>query len=889
VTPTLLRGSVLVRALWLDARWHPPAALRRLALSLWRPGTLVYELDGGLLVRFEAPRRIDCGTAPGQPFVEAKDGLWAWAPSPEELAATAPGRLHRLREGRRDEVLLTSLRDAEPWCWLRVDAPLAETLPLGPPPAAIAAPPGKDVRTRLGKPALDSAGVAFQQELTRMATGGTPPRPGWLGMVAAGILGWFDRRRAAGTVTGAGTDGTDGDGTSRAIGPPAIPTPGWFERMARSLAAPLLGPLLGRQHGRFLNELVDLFEKGDLDAALRRAIPLGGGLGPSLPPTLGLPTPRADLGLRLSQGGLTSAISVDDQVMKLLREMYQRALDKLVAEGRVEEAAFVLVELLRDHQKAIDLLEKHEKWATAAEIAEAAQLKPEVAARLWVRAGKLDRAISLARRTGSFGTCLAVIEAAAVESGNKDRGLAFRAAYAAHLAAAGDPAGAVAVCWGAPTLRPLAMRWLDEALTAGGAAGVQLLPRRLVVSPERFDEVHGQVRELLAGEAPEDVALRGALAAGLLAADSPGARTLARPLLRQLVEDQARAPAYVNVAALHQLRDFTGDPALAADLPGLAAAATLGARTEPLRWTVDATDRGTTPVLDLVLLPRGRVLVALGEAGARVLDRKGRVVAMFDEPCDALAVHDAGTRALAIARRPGMCRLARLDLVAGTAARWLDIPMGLFADTYDGSFWFVADGDALIALDPLADRASALWRVTTGGPIERLTRGDSGVAVQVGGAVRQVWRYAFPNLRLDERAVIPEDDWPTTDLCGSGSRLEAQPSRRVHADVVLPFRRQLKGSAEPLSTLLPMPQGLGTLTPQGVTTNETFVLVAGVTDAGGAALLYSGSKLVLSAELAGAQHVVARLGRDHLALADNLGRIEVFELHAGTRIRTVRV
>lgn len=881
MTPRLLRGSVLVRAVWLDGRWHPPAAVRRLALSLWRPGVTVLELDGGMLLRFEAPRRMDVDHAPGLPFVEAKEGLWAWAPSTDELAAAAPGRLHRLREGRRDEVLLATLRDAEPWAWLVVDAPLIDVLPLGPPPPAILVPATRDVRARLGHPPVDPAAVALQAELDRQR--GAPPNPGWLATLSAGLLGWLDQRRAAATVAGAGS-GAGGIGVGAAALPSLPPTPSWFERMARKLAAPLLGPLLGRQHGKFLSELVDLFEKGDLDAALRRAIPLGGGLGPSLPPTLGMPAPRADLALTLARGGAASAISVDDEVMKLLREMYQRALDKLVAEGRVEEAAFVLVELLRDHRRAIDLLEGHEKWAVAAEIAEAAELPPEVAARLWARAGQLDRAILLARRTGAFASCLAVIQSA-----DPERGRAFRAAYAGHLAATGDPAGAVAVCWPEPTLRPLAMRWLDEAVAAGGAAGLRLLPHRLLANPEAFDAVYEQVRTVLEGEGPEDVAHRTALASGLLAADSAGAKALARPVYRRLVADQARAPAYVDAAVLAKLRDLSGDTALAVDLPPVATAIPLSKRTEPMRWAVDATDRGTTPVRDLALLPRGRVLVALGEAGARLLDRGGRVLATFDEPCDKLAVHDAGTRAIAIARRPGASRLARLDLVAGTATRWIDVPMGRCADTFDGSFWFIADGDSLVALDPLADRATALWRVTTGGPIEQLVRSEQGVFLHVGGAVRQVWRYAFPNLRLDERAVLPEDDWPASGLTPLGGRLEAQAARRSGADLVLPLRRQDKGQGVPSNVLLPLPAELGGFAPHRLTAAGAFVLVAGGTATSAMAFLYTGDRLVLSVELGGARHPVARLEPERLTLADDLGRVEVFELLAGARLRGLRL
>ncbi|MFN7147717.1 MAG: hypothetical protein ACK4YP_28365, partial [Myxococcota bacterium] len=334
--------------------------------------------------------------------------------------------------------------------------------------------------------------------------------------------------------------------------------------------------------------------------------------------------------------------------------------------------------------------------------------------------------------------------------------------------------------------------------------GVRLLPLRLVQEPAAFDEVLPFVEGLLTGNAPDDRALRVALAEGLCDADSPGGRALARPLLRRLVADQADAPAQVPAALVTRLRDRAGDALLAADLPAPKPVPALAV--QAVRWSVDPSDRGTAPVHDLAVLPRGRVLLALGEAGCRVVDRAGRVLAVLDEPADGLVLHDSGRRAIAVARRGDTLRTARLDLEAGTATRWIDLPAGAFARTYDGSLWFLSQGDALVAVDPLAERPTTLWRVDTGGTVVTVTRAVDGLYAVVGGPVRQVWRYALPQIRLTERAPLADDAWRRGWLGGDGTWVEAPDTP---AGAVLPTRAFAKGASGPAQTpALPLPDGV---------------------------------------------------------------------------------
>ncbi|MCB9575266.1 MAG: hypothetical protein H6709_24585, partial [Kofleriaceae bacterium] len=178
------------------------------------------------------------------------------------------------------------------------------------------------------------------------------------------------------------------------------------------------------------------------------------------------------------------------------------------------------------------------------------------------------------------------------------------------------------------------------------------------------------------------------------------------------------------------------------------------------RW--DRADAGTAAVYDLALLPGGRVLVALGELGVRLHGRDGRVVAAWDQPAHALVVADAGTRAIAVAPRGGVTRLARLDLAARTARSWCEAAVDAWAPTYDGRLWLVARGGQLLAIDALDDGWRASWGVTVDdGPDDglgltasALARDDDRWVAAVGdlGSV-ELWRYEGFTLR--ERAPVP--------------------------------------------------------------------------------------------------------------------------------------
>src|SRR5262249_36090594 len=154
--------------------------------------------------------------------------------------------------------------------------------------------------------------------------------------------------------------------------------------------------------------------------------------------------------------------------------------------------------------------------------------------------------------------------------------------------------------------------------------------------------------------------------------DTAGA-TGARPGLRRLVE-------IADDAALRADQATTGAPAAPSTSPGSSGAA--GRHALALRWP--AADAGALAGAARAGPPGARFLVALGELGVRILGRDERTLAHIDQPAARLAVSDLGTRAIAVAPRGQLQRLARLDLAERRGAHWCDVELDSFVSSFDG-------------------------------------------------------------------------------------------------------------------------------------------------------------------------------------------------------------
>jgi hypothetical protein len=237
---------------------------------------------------------------------------------------------------------------------------------------------------------------------------------------------------------------------------------------------------------------------------------------------------------------------------------------------------------------------------------------------------------------------------------------------------------------------------------------------------------------------------------------------------------------------------------------------------------------------------------------------------------------DGGGFAIGVTRREWGLRLARLDLRAGTVARWHDARYAAWADTTDGDLWFVGEDDALVAVDPLAPDARALWRVATKvGPVSQVARGEKHVTALIGGAERERWVHALPGMRLTQR----KETSPATDALEHVS-----PDGTLH--VVSPPRTgHLMWRKDTDSLMLPMPERQGA-TP---TLARVHGNVHAVALSDGAVLAWEGARCVVELDLAGARVRALRLTAEDLLVGDDRGRAIVVSLTAGAVVRDLRV
>lgn len=682
--------------------------------------------------------------------------------------------------------------------------------------------------------------------------------------------------------------------------------PGALSRLSEwLLRSTPLGSVLGRRKAEYVRRLFDLFESGNLEEALRYAIPLGKGEpSEAARVALGLPGPREKLEVRPRTGGAGSIFGGGQEVYEALQERYRAAFRRLEREGKIEEAAFVLAELLREDAEAVSFLERHGRLKLAAELAEGRGLPPGLVVRQWLLAKEVSRAVAIARRTGAFADAVLRLERT-----HPKEARTLRLLWAEVLAEAGHYARAVEVAWPLVEARPLALRWMEWGVEAGGVSGAVLLARLVVAFPERYEQVRSWVEALLEPEGPEAASVRLALAEALgqdLERGPPQAQAqaLLRPVLRALVADRAVGHLAQSSTELERLARLTGDLALRADLPRLPAPPpprALGMGGRPEQYTFGEAEGGPWPVHDAVGLPGGRLLVALGEAGARIVSAEGRCVAHFDVPAFSLVPSVHKDRALALAPRGELHRISRLDLTQRRALAWCDARVEAYAPRYDGDVWFVSVEDTVLAVDALASDWRTLWRVPeVGGRVQALSPGAdtlSFVTASKGGELER-WTYALPGPTLRSRQGVEASGGLLVEVSlrpeGELVAVDLFPERGGGAGVA-PVGSLLEGVRTSLRWLgpytgraLPLPQvpAQGLL---GLTLGGMLMAARRSTERGCEVLLLERLQGQVRAQLLfeGRQPVRVRFAGAEVLLFDGLGRLVRVEPAQGRVQRVV--
>jgi hypothetical protein len=815
---------------------------RRRVLALWTPGARVHAHDGRLVITGLPPRRVRTELAPGAPLVVEHGMLAALPLAADEAAALAsPGAVVVARGAIAEAVSLVAADAIEPADWLDLDdVPVVETssLAVAPVHAVVPPPPKTDVRAVIGVAPADARAEQVKAALAR-----APGANGRRSSLWARLRAWLVPP----------TRMLPGPGETS---PPLSVWGRLRARLAEAVWNSRLGAALGRRNAAYVREVLDLFDRGELDEALRRAIPLGSD-APSTNVALALPRRRDDLRLRFGRAVSAVGMPIAAITQALMRERYKRAAARLEQQGRIDDAAFVLAELLRDLPAAIALLERHQRYAVAARLAEARDADPPLIVRLWFLAGDHAHALDVARTRNAWAAAIAQLERTRDPQAD-----VLRMLWADRLASAGDFVGAVEAAWPVPTSRGLVDAWIEHGLALGGPAAARLLVKRLVGAPARFAEVLPSVLALLDGAEPEHVHARLAMMRELVASpQTPELRTLARPALRALLRDYGVGAEGTTVELLDRMTTYA-DEVMRADRPKIAAVPRLPSlqdRATPLELTWDAHDAGALRVFDAALLPGGRMLLALGELGVRLVGRDGRTLAHLDQPAARLVVADHGARALAIAPRGQVQRIARLDLAQRRATHWCDVELDHVAPTFDGDLWLVTRGRQVFAVDTTADRWRAVWGIELDQPTARATlRRDAGWFVIEARDGADVEHWYFQGFTLRARRPRP---------LGEHQHLAAWPAHHSAP----PFSFSTDRGAPPIEVA-------GDI---AVVCLDHATMVH--------AAVYRGDREIATLVLDGASAANVRLSDNHVVLGDDRGRVIAFDLAHGAIRRDLRI
>lgn len=913
---TNLRPRKVAHKGWVDAAGFlfntdliGVAETRRRVLDLWESGAQVYKDGPNYFIRLPATIRVDCAHSVAGPLVQIESVLSALPLAPDELEVLqAPSHSVVFAKGGVAHLAHLNSASAEiPEKWLDVTAfKVVEVMSLGAAfvePRVVSETQPFDARAKLdGVPAEDSELRETIDAIKSAASGSGTQSGGWsvvqelrgwfgglIGSISSGLarFGRLQNSAATGGIHRVSSDQGGGNG--------------WLARLGlRLLHTSRLARVLGRRQAAYLGKMMDMFERGDLNEALKHAIPLSDLQSLNQQPAFGVPSPRNSLSILPWQGLSSRSIGLGGEVMTYLYQLYRSTYERLVAQNRIEEAAFVLAELLRANEEAVAFLERHGKLRLAAELAEARELKPGLVVRQWFIAGDIKRAIAIARRTNAFADAVARLERK-----NKEEAPKLRVMWAESLAAAGNYAGAVDVIWPLESQRLKARQWMDQAIEVGGAVAGRMLARKLAVAPEDFDDIRRRALTFLEDESFEQQETRASFAEALaFGANTKEAQTLARVTARAILRDAGQHASAMPARQFNRLVNFTGDGPLRTDVPPFPVQLDQPV-TSLLSLEYAAADCGSMPVHDAALLPNGRMLVALGEIGARLLTRDGRTVTHFDQPAERLVISDNGDRAIALAHRGEVWRLSRLDLIEWRSEDWCDAHIDAFAPNYDGSLWFLGAKGDFYAIDAHSKSFDALWRVPeASNTVLRVARSEKSCSFLTASSAEsdvEQWLYQLPLLTLRNRTSAPKqpDNVIRMNYCNAYSPEGVYVDQSLYCGIV----------SEPESmTLIPLPS-LSLRVFEGELEKLEFT----VGNERSAPLVPEifGHRVVspvladevirvrvidlrlqdVTAELflAGADQVSTRLTENNLTVADNLGRVIAIDLRRNCSTRNFRI
>ncbi len=759
------RGTVLAEGFVFSAKLLPTNEIRRRILKLWQPNTKVLRYQNDLILLLPKTFRVDCRYSIGLPLVKYGEVFSSFPLQKHDLEnfKDFSETIVLSNEGRIETIFIKDLAIENIENWFDVSSfQVVETKTLGEvktKPFVIEKVENINLRDGLEIPKADEKLTEILHILKQKkvesekakSTGLMPSNvfsnssPSVFGGIASGLFGALKSLFSS--------NGRQNHPVNDWQNPTGNQPSKLRQMFTKAMFQLKIAQLVGRKQAQYLAKMMEMFETGDLEEALKHAIPLEDMQAlkemSEQMPFLGFLNPRNNLSINYGrQRASSSSVHLENEWFDSLRQLYRQTFDRLVAQNRIEEAAFVLAELLKSNHEAVEFLEKHGKFRLAAELAESRNLSKEIIVRQWFLAGEKRKAVQLAVLHNCFEYVVTQME-----KQNHANAAELREIWAENLAESGNFTAAINTLWKLENRREKAKDWIEKVIEFGGIPSAQMLAKKVTLFPATFGEVKIKLQEMLADNTDEAKEKRAAFAHETFKlTPNLELRTLVRPLSRKLLADISNGSRIFTPPDLKRIVEVSQDYTLRTDLPKVLPNAVKQAF-EPLKITIASTDKGSTEVFDACLLPDGKIAVALGEAGVKIISKQGKTIVHFDQPTEKFIVSDFGTKAICMAKRGEIYRLATVDFVERKARYWCDAKIDNFAPTFDGNLWFIAEKDDVYAIDTTGKNFEAVWRVSEiGGQIGEINRSKTKLMLLIfNDKGIEKWWYDLPSFMLRSR------------------------------------------------------------------------------------------------------------------------------------------
>ena len=509
-----------------------------------------------------------------------------------------------------------------------------------------------------------------------------------------------------------------------------------------------LSHLFSFRQSNYIETMIKKFEKGDLLNALRYALPINDKQN-SIEKNYGTPKPRNKLSISDCVYGDSSSIYLDSEKLKYLKKLYRQSFDTLAKQNKIEEAVFVLVELLNHLEEGIEFLEQHNRYKQAMELAIARNAKTQLCIKLCCLANEWNTAVMLARRDNAFEAVILMLEKQHFEIANK-----LKLYWAKTLAEKADWLAAIDVIWSLSEYRYLAEQWFNNMDIYDAKAIV----KRLILIPNSIIKLERTLIEIKTEQAHYRVRLE--LANEILKNQQniQKLQDLLRMMINEIIVDAITYPNELTKAKIAKLITLTEDRTLQIDLP-ISSLKLVRHKSLLMQYHLDhyqSPHKGHRAIYDMIPLINNQYLLALGEAGIIRVDNKGKQLDHFMIVADKFVVSSNRLQILALAKQDNYYRIHKLDLSTKKTIDLGVVNFQLCCFEFDGINWAIIRNNCLELID-ISNKLSVVRRIDLyPNVINKLVIKNHEIMVLTHNAEKkdEILYYCLPDYSLTKRLEI---------------------------------------------------------------------------------------------------------------------------------------